>query len=123
MAQQKQLRALLIRGLENLNNEIELVGRLLTDRSTHPEKTLEQAQQITHQIKGTSGSIGYLMLSEAAAALDEQLKHLAGDGVAPEDLKVSDALFEDLKRVASETTCETSTLYNIDLTTLARRQS
>ena len=124
MTNRDQLRTLLTRGLANLKYQVEVVAKLLSvDRcGGYPAaKAVSQAQEITHQIKGTGGSIGFLRMAAAATALDDALKPMVRDGGSPHDMAAADGLLAALEKAAGDTTCEESTLYDVDLASLAKR--
>mgnify|MGYP002173287622 CR=1 FL=1 len=76
-----------------------------------------EAEGLCHQIKGAGGSIGFADVSRAATVLDDHLKSLValnGD-VTASQIQESVDLSADLQRIANETTPESSTLFNADL--------
>jgi len=125
MSVQEQLRALVHRHHANLAEQIASVDRLLTARDEEghaPHDSIVEAQGITHQMKGTAGSMGFAALSTAAAELDTSLKQLkALDGAVTSDqMQEASQFLSSLQKIASETTPEMSTLYNADLSQLAK---
>ncbi len=70
-----------------------------------------------HQIKGAGGSIGFGDVSRAATVLDDHLKSLValGGDVTTSQIQTSIELIGALQGVARETTPESSTLFNADL--------
>jgi HPt (histidine-containing phosphotransfer) domain-containing protein len=124
----EQLREILKRGCASLRDQVETVGRLLPQIATSADDaavTIAEAQAITHQIKGTSGTIGFKDLAAAAAALDDSLKQLGERPmrVDQNQLQISNQLFTRLQTIARETTCENSALYDVDVSTLAGGRS
>jgi len=125
MSMQERLRDLVERHHVNLVEQIATVGRLLTppeDGSPLPLPRIIEAQGITHQMKGTAGSMGFPDVGAAAATLDESLKSLEkGPGpIAPGQLQAALDLMSTLCSIAAATTPEMSTLYNADLSKLAK---
>ena len=124
MTVQKQMRDLLNRHCTNLLDQVEMVGQLLSqscDVGTQSPTPIAQAQNITHQIIGATGSMGFPDVAAAASALDDNLKLLAAEqhGVSQSQLQVSKQLFERLQKIASQATPERSRLYDADLSRLA----
>ncbi len=121
MTMQEQLRALVVRHHANLLEQIAVVSRLLDEQDEHgvARPRIEEAQGISHQLKGTAGSMGFPNVGAAATALDDSLKALKREGAAAR-LRTSLDLLDTLRRVADATTPEMSTLYNADLSQLKR---
>lgn len=125
MSVQEQLRALVHRHHANFIEQIASVDHLLTARDEDGRAShanIVEAQGITHQMKGTAGSMGFAHLSTAAAELDtslKQLKALAGS-VTPDQMQEASQFLSSLQKISSETTPEMSTLYNADLSQLAK---
>ncbi len=124
MEARDQLRALLERGCASLKDQVESVGSLLSGCATRGDgaaNSIAEAQAITHQIKGTGGSIGYMDLAGAATALDDNLKRLVSSGqIDAQQLRIANELFARLQVRAGELSCEKSTLYNLDLSALSK---
>ena len=123
MTVQEQLRALIRRNHAKLLEQMATVGCLLTPTEESGAVTLEaitEAENLTHQMKGAAGSIGFPEMGVAAAALDENLKELRKqvDAIPLEQLQASLELFAVLQRVAGETAPQTSRLYDTDLSKL-----
>jgi HPt (histidine-containing phosphotransfer) domain-containing protein len=122
---QEQLRALVERHHANLAAQVAAAAGLLAELDENgavPAARIIEAQGITHQLKGTAGSMGFAEVSAAAAALDESLKGLKKQPcpILATQLEASLEKLAALKRIAEQTTPEMSTLYNADLTKLAR---
>jgi HPt (histidine-containing phosphotransfer) domain-containing protein len=118
---QEQLRALVVRHHANLFEQIAVISRLLDEQDEHGVgPRVEEAQGISHQLKGTAGSMGFPDVGTAACALDDSLKALKREGVTAARLRTSLDLLDALRRVADATTPEMSTLYNADLSQLKR---
>lgn len=78
------------------------------------EFIIEEARGLTHQLKGSSGSIGFRDVSNAAAILDDYLKSISGM-----DRKLNDSelqrifhMLGKLKRVTATISPEHSSLYH-----------
>jgi HPt (histidine-containing phosphotransfer) domain-containing protein len=125
MTMQEQLRALVHRHHANFAEQISALHQLLAhcDRNgLVAGAQVIQAQVITHQMKGTAGSMGFVNVGIAAAALDTSLKNLktVAGPISTAQLQGSLDLLDDLRRNAQATTPEMSTLYNVDLSQLAK---
>jgi HPt (histidine-containing phosphotransfer) domain-containing protein len=125
MTVQQQMRDLLKRHCTNLLDQVEMVGQLLSqccNVGTQSPTPIAKAQNITHQIIGTTGSMGFPDVAAAASALDDNLKLLAAkqQGASQSELQVSKQLFERLQKIASQATPEGSRLYDADLSRLAK---
>ena len=122
MTMQEQLRALVERHLVNLVEQLATVTELLTPKGgALAVAQVVEAQAITHQIKGTAGSMGFPDIGAAAGALDEYLKTLATrTGPIPTvELQPALELLGTLRRIAEATTPAMSALYNAELSRLA----
>ncbi len=122
MTMQEQLRALVKRHLDHLVEQLATVTELLTPTGdTLPVTKAAEAEAITHQIKGTAGSMGFDEIGAIASALDESLKTLknAGAPIPLADLQPALAQLASLRRITEETTPAMSKLYNADLSKLA----
>lgn len=78
---------------------------------------VSEALSLTHQITGSSGSVGFGDVSAAAAVLEEHLKmlHLGALALTSSQMFRALALHSDLKRAAEAVRPETSTLYGVNL--------
>lgn len=72
------------------------------------------AKVISHQIKGSSGSVGFREISDAATLLDGHIGQLmqAEITASSQDRQHLDSLCTDLQNIVSLVTPETSALYN-----------
>ncbi len=120
MTVQEELRALIERNYLKLCEQLEAVTRLLVERD--PEAPFDQAliaaaQSLTHQLRGSAGTIGFSRLSAAAAELDESLSRLMFDQspVAADRLEGCLGLLIALRSIAAQTTPDMSALYRADL--------
>jgi HPt (histidine-containing phosphotransfer) domain-containing protein len=116
---QEQMRDLLKRYCTKLFGQLEILEPLLSQSSnidTQSSAMLARAQKITHEMKGTAGSLGYSDLAAAASALDDDLKLYAKqDRVPRPQLQISKELFARLRKIASQTTPQESALFDADL--------
>ena len=122
MTMQEQLRALVERHLVHLIEQLAAVTELLTPAGdTLPVTKAAEAQAITHQLKGTAGSMGFPEIGAIASALDDSLKILkAADAPIPlADLQPALDQLASLQRISEATTPVMSKLYNADLSKLA----
>lgn len=115
----EQLRVILKRYCMNLFDQIEMLDQLMSQTcgiGAQSSAQIAEAQNITHQMKGTSGTMGFPDIAAAASALDDGLKLLAKrDRVSQPQLQVSKELFARLRKIASQVTPQASTLYDADL--------
>jgi len=119
-AMQDQLRNLVRTHHVSLLAQIDKLGQMLASLNAADAgraQAIAEAEGLCHQIKGAGGSIGFASVSLAATTLDDQLKGLVAQGgdVTPDQTQASIELFGDLQQTASETTPESSTLFNADL--------
>lgn len=117
---QDQLRSLVRTHHVNLLAQIDKLGRMLAGLDVADAAcahAVAEAEGLCHQIKGAGGSIGFADVSHAATILDDHLKSLValGGDVTAGQIAPTIALFDDLQRIARDTTPESSTLYNADL--------
>jgi len=120
MTAQDQLRALLTKHCGTINELVDRMAGLsaqASDASGDPTALVAEIRDIAHQVKGSSGSIGFADISEAAAQLHRQLQQLIQGGTHLEspDWQISLFLIIELQRLARDATPERSTLYNVDL--------
>ena len=118
MTVNEQFRDLLQRYCAGLPDRIELLDRLLALGCgvEGQASALTKAQNITHEMKGTGGSLGFPDISAAASVLDDNLKVLAKQsGVEKTEHLVAKELFARLKAIVAQATPRRSTLYNIGL--------
>jgi HPt (histidine-containing phosphotransfer) domain-containing protein len=126
MSVQRQVRNLLERYCERLFDQIEILDEVLSNKSNigAPSSTITGAREITHEMRGTAGSLGFPDIAALASALDDDLKRLVEqDGISAAQLGVSKALFVELRRIASQANPQKSLLYDADLSILAKGAS
>jgi HPt (histidine-containing phosphotransfer) domain-containing protein len=116
---QDQLRNLVRTHHVNLLAQIDKLGQMLAGLNADADcvRAVAGAEGLAHQIKGAGGSIGFAGVSRAATILDDHLKSLValGGAVTAGQIEPAIALFDDLRRIARDTTPESSTLYNANL--------
>ncbi len=115
-----RLRDLLARHCSALARQTEELDQLLQqglDPNCLSREPLLKARSITHQAKGTSGSVGFPAMSKAAAALDDLLKVLTTEvgWISPSNVQIAKTLFGQFKATGEACTPELSTLYNANL--------
>ncbi len=78
------------------------------------EVIIEEARSLTHQLKGSSGSIGFRDVSNAAAILDDYLKSISGMDRRLNDSELQQAfhMLDKLKRETAAISPEHSSLYH-----------
>jgi HPt (histidine-containing phosphotransfer) domain-containing protein len=120
---QEQLRQLVHAHHSNFAKQLVSVERLLhsgDETGLVPAEQIADAQALSHQMKGTAGSMGFPIVGQAAAELDDILKGLKAEAV-PVDATRMQAAREQLAKlqsIAAQTTPEMSTLYHADLSKL-----
>jgi chemotaxis protein histidine kinase CheA len=127
MTLEERLRSLLESHCVTINDQVDAIGRLLrqmTEPRAVQTASIRNALDITHHIKGASGSMGYQELSTKAAALEQSLQNLDRQvgQITAAKLQITLDLLDALERIARSTTPEMSALYNADLTGLAEKQ-
>lgn len=125
MTAQEQLRELLRRHHGTIVEQAENVARHFSEGMQDEASMGHHVTcilDIAHQVKGSSGSMGFREVSAAAAALEAQLKSMRGaqTGMHREEMRAVGGLIDDFKRLAGEATPERSALYSIDISKLAR---
>lgn len=127
MTAKERMRDLLKRYCTNLSGQLEILDQFLSqncDIDARSSVPLAEAQNITHEMRGTSGSLGFSDIAAAASALDNDLKLLATlDHISQARLRISKAHFARLRKTASQATPQGSTLYFADLSTPASSAS
>jgi HPt (histidine-containing phosphotransfer) domain-containing protein len=123
MTVQQQVRNLLERYCERLFDQIKILDEVLSNKSNigAPSSAITGAREITHEMRGTAGSLGFPDIAALGAALDDDLKRLVEqDRISAAQLHVSKALFVELRRIASQANPQKSLLHDADLSILAR---
>jgi HPt (histidine-containing phosphotransfer) domain-containing protein len=114
---QDRLNILLEKHCQTIKTNVHAVGRLLTEvaegSTSDPLASVQAAEALAHQLKGSSGTAGFHELSTAATALDDCLKPLCStdsSGVLA-GIDEAMALYRPLEGIALETTPTKSALY------------
>lgn len=122
---QDQLHALIARHCSWIRAQVSLIDEELSPvvagQSTHWHQSVLTARELTHQITGTSGTMGFPAVSVAAEALEDRLVVL-GKGLTAPDKATLDALailFGQLQELANTTSLEGSHLFGINLADVA----
>ncbi|MFN0262265.1 Hpt domain-containing protein [Tepidamorphus sp. 3E244] len=94
-----------------------LVANLNTDR-----QVARRAYELTHEITGSSGTMGFAQVSAAAAVLEEKLKPMSAQPAPypPFDLLHVQSLYNDLATASHGVEPRHSSLFNVDLAAMAR---
>lgn len=113
---QDKLNQLIEKHCETVKRSAEALGAILMrveDGSMPPRAGIEEAEALAHQLKGSSGTIGFHQISRAAAALDDHLKTLcaAQDTVIIAGMGKAAALFVELAHAANTARPRSSALY------------
>lgn len=116
---QDKIRALLVKHCIWIEDSIEKINdnliAILRDPVAHPEAASD-VRNLVHQIKGSSGTMGFKDLSEMAGLFDQQLKSLdANAGGTSSDHEAALVTFSALKILAAETSPQGSSLFNANL--------
>ena len=122
---QDQLRALISRHCAWLTGQVSDIAAALGTLQARPGKSrdaLRRAIELTHQISGTSGSMGFAEVSEAASDLEYHLLDVETRGLSVDGSEMTRilALFVALETVSSGLRAERSSLYDADLSGLMR---
>ncbi len=119
------LLALLERHCASLGDEICAIESKLSDPVLANElwpEMLEETVARVHKLNGSSGSLGFLCLSQAAARLEDALNDIARADHAPREPDILNArlLFGELRVAAQSATPENSRLFGVDLNSIGR---
>lgn len=117
---QDQLRALITRHCTTIRDYVDHVGdnlAFLAAQEEDADASFHRALELAHQIKGTSGSIGFHELSRLAALFSEYLRTLypvhGAEAVAQTGEVMK--LFSEMSRLAHTLRPQDSSLYDADL--------
>lgn len=120
-----QIRALLERHCSQLGADIGLIGskisHAISDGRPCPA-AIQEAVSLTHQVTGTSGSLGFSELSAIAAKLESELNNIVVSGERLDE-RAADAvnkLFLELQMAADNTRPSDSKLFNFDIARLGQ---
>ncbi len=126
MTVQDKLRALITVHCATIKDSVGQVetslARLYGPADRHPG-VIEEARGLTHQLKGSSGSIGFREVSNAATVLDDFLKSVCGIDRRLDNVELQRIfhLLHNLKSEAAAISPEHSSLYHAELDRPARR--
>jgi HPt (histidine-containing phosphotransfer) domain-containing protein len=114
---QDQLNAIITKYCETIEPNVHVIGRLLGEAAqgiSEPLTAIRQAEALTHQLKGSSGTAGFVEIAEAATALDNQLKKLCQNGASSEPgaIDTVSELYRSLEQLARIATPTSSSLYS-----------
>ncbi len=118
---QDELRALITRHCGTIAGKVESLAGMVTSLkhgSSHTGETLVMAIALTHEIRGSAGSIGFRDVFKTASALEDSLKVLSKTG-----REASDETFERMNALANlalNLRPEVSSLFDADLSGIAR---
>ena len=124
MSNEDQLQALLVRHCASIKDEIAAINRKLDEARQRADPSggvMRETLELVHRINGSSGSLGFLDLSSAAARLEDILKTMIEAPCLPEQFAFADVfdLFADVKAIAERTSPENSSLFGFDLNRLS----
>lgn len=111
---QEELRALIARHCRTLEQEMKDVRACLApmdDPKAPLEPILREGIELTHKIKGSSGSIGFAEISAAAERLEHYLREL-GPALKEVECEQAKQHLGELERLVATARPEASTLYN-----------
>jgi len=120
-----QLRALLDRHCASLDEDIGAIGRKLSAMNPASERyreTIQETVALVHTVNGSSGSLGFSALSDAAANLEDVLNDIARSTTPSDETDITQALklFDEMQAIATTTNPEDSHLFNVDLAKLGQ---
>ncbi len=90
-ADDPEFRELLIEYVKEVGQIIDQIRKAILDEET------EQAALTAHQLKGSAGMYGYPLLSEAAGALERDLKQQTSGFASEPRVQQLDAIWERIK--------------------------
>ncbi len=117
---EEQLRELIIKHCKTLEVELEAIRQCvkrLDDHAIPAIDTIKEGIEVTHKIKGSSGSIGFADISAASEILEHYFRSF------PENIKTLDDKarqklahhFQTLEQLVTTITPENSSLFNVSL--------
>ena len=120
------LLALLERHCASLDDEIGTIESKLAPPNLKDDRwreALNEIAELVHKINGSSGSLGFLCLSQAAARLEDALNDLTRAEQAPQETDILHAcrLFDVLREAAQSAAPEHSRLFGVDLNSIGRK--
>jgi HPt (histidine-containing phosphotransfer) domain-containing protein len=115
---QNELRVLIERHCTTIRQYTDLIGGYLEeglyDSPASNRALIIEAEKIAHQLKGSSGSIGFADVSAAASRLDDQLKMLCDEEryISQHEREKTAGLFQVLAEVSKTLTPDQSSLFH-----------
>ena len=117
---QEQLRELITKHCATLEVELEAVRlcvKRLENHAVPAGQTIQEGIEVTHKIKGSSGSIGFADISAASETLEHYFRSL------PENIETLDdeacqklaVHFQTLEQLVTTIKPENSSLFNVSL--------
>ncbi len=122
---QDQLHALISSHCNWVRAQVSLIDEelasVIASQSSHWHQSVLTARELTHQITGTSGTMGFPAVSDAALALEDRLTDLGKGPTAPDQATCDQlaTLFGQLQELANTTSLESSHLFGINLAEVA----
>lgn len=112
-----QIQELILKHCITLKNECKALGvavRRISGEGDFTFDDLEEALQLAHRIKGSSGTIGYADISVAAEKLEFFLRDVAANEINLDAVgqDKTQAFFTEMEALVDMMTPEQSTLYN-----------
>ena len=126
---QEQLRALIEQHCVTLRTTLrEIENRILPngDASAPGQADIERALDLAHQMKGSSGSIGFDEVSRRAGLFEDELKSLHAANACDAGTKLGRAAverFDGLKSLVDGLAPEQSRLFDADLSRLVTKDA
>lgn len=123
---QDQLHALISNHCSWVRAQVQLIedglAPILGQTAGEPKPGLLEAREQTHQITGTSGTMGFPLVSSQARALEARLEVLADSSgpVSADDLADIAMLLANLRHSVGDVSPESSSLFGVDLSQIAR---
>lgn len=109
---QEQLNLLIEKHCKTIKEQVGSLGAMLSrveaGDAGGPQSLLAEAEALAHQLKGSTGTAGFLELSKAATALDDHLKSLCAGG---RDFQTAHQRFAELAQITTAIRPENSVLY------------
>lgn len=121
---QEELRALITRHCGTIAGKVESLAGIVTNlrhSSSHAGETLVMAIALTHEIRGSAGSIGFRDVFKHASVLEDSLKRLSKrDAIDAETSAETLQQMNALSDLVITLRPEASSLYDADLSDLAK---
>lgn len=122
---QQELRTLITRHCGTIAGKVESLAGIVVNLKhdpAHAGETLVMAIALTHEIRGSAGSIGFRGVFKTASDLEDSLKALSKKGDIPDADAAAEAFerMNALSNLALNLRPEASTLFDADLSGVAR---